>query len=437
MASNLQNKSPLTREFPLEFLQSITNNFSEDRIIGEGGFAVVYKGVLDNGEEIALKKLTHTGTEDTKFADEFNNIVRARHQNIVQYVGYCYHPGRWIEHNQQYVFGHEPTRILCFEYLHGGDLGRHLSAEEQPCGLDWQTCYKIIRGVCAGLKYLHSVDIYHLDLKPANILLDNNMMPKIGDFGISRVLPSSKTITTKPGTLIGTMGFMPPEYIDKQEISSKYDMFSLGAILIQIMAGRKNYCDCGSVPSENFIDLVCEIWRKKVHPAMWSHTWKEVKACIRIALRCLEYDRHKRPTIREVVDELNRIDIEDIVDELDRIDIDISSVRDEAINLQSRVALAYNHYKNSASIGAHASSSQLNFALNPMDYEHESVMRNPESHAIGGHADVLQTNQGHRFQNPNLRWTFDEVACVVRWNVCMRTSNSGKLFLMHVVVGLS
>uniref|UniRef100_N1QS09 Cysteine-rich receptor-like protein kinase 41 n=1 Tax=Aegilops tauschii TaxID=37682 RepID=N1QS09_AEGTA len=312
MASNLQNKSPLTREFPLEFLQSITNNFSEDRIIGEGGFAVVYKGVLDNGEEIALKKLTHTGTEDTKFADEFNNIVRARHQNIVQYVGYCYHP-----------------------------------AEEQPCGLDWQTCYKIIRGVCAGLKYLHSVDIYHLDLKPANILLDNNMMPKIGDFGISRVLPSSKTITTKPGTLIGTMGFMPPEYIDKQEISSKYDMFSLGAILIQIMAGRKNYCDCGSVPSENFIDLVCEIWRKKVHPAMWSHTWKEVKACIRIALRCLEYDRHKRPTIREVVDELNRIDIEDIVDELDRIDIDISSVRDEAINLQSRVALAYNHYKNS------------------------------------------------------------------------------------------
>ncbi|KAF7076250.1 hypothetical protein CFC21_080934 [Triticum aestivum] len=402
MASNLQNKSPLTREFPLEFLQSITNNFSEDRIIGEGGFAVVYKGVLDNGEEIALKKLTHTGTEDTKFADEFNNIVRARHQNIVQYVGYCYHPGRWIEHNQQYVFGHEPTRILCFEYLHGGDLGRHLSAEEQPCGLDWQTCYKIIRGVCAGLKYLHSVDIYHLDLKPANILLDNNMMPKIGDFGISRVLPSSKTITTKPGTLIGTMGFMPPEYIDKQEISSKYDMFSLGAILIQIMAGRKNYCDCGSVPSENFIDLVCEIWRKKVHPAMWSHTWKEVKACIRIALRCLEYDRHKRPTIREVVDELNRIDIEDIVDELDRIDIDISSVRDEAINLQSRVALAYNHYKNSASIGAHASSSQLNFALNPMDYEHESVMRNPESHAIGGHADVLQTNQGHRFQNQNL-----------------------------------
>ena len=82
---------------------------------------------MDNGEEIALKKLTHIGPEDTKFADEFNNIIRAHHQNIVQYVGYCYHPGRWIEHNEQYIFVHEPTRILCFEYLHRGDLERHLS----------------------------------------------------------------------------------------------------------------------------------------------------------------------------------------------------------------------------------------------------------------------------------------------------------------------
>ena len=80
-----------------------------------------------------------------------------------------------------------------------------ISTEEQPCRLDWHTCYKIIKGVCAGLNYLHSGNIYHLDLKPANILLDNNMMPKIGDFGISRIFPSTKTITPTTRTLIGTV----------------------------------------------------------------------------------------------------------------------------------------------------------------------------------------------------------------------------------------
>ncbi|KAM3280134.1 hypothetical protein ACQJBY_047117 [Aegilops geniculata] len=352
MESNLVDTTHTTREFTLDFLRHITNNLSEDRIIGKGGFAVVYKGVLDNGEEIALKKLSHIGPEDTKFADEFNNIIRAHHQNIVQYVGYCYHPGNWMKLDEKYIFAHEPIRILCFEYLHGGDLERHLS-DEKPCGLDWQTCYKIIKGVCSGLHYLHSVDIYHLDLKPANILLDNNMMPKIGDFGISRIFPSTKTITTATGTLIGTMGFMPPEYINENIISQKYDVFSLGAVIIQIMAGRQSYRDCGRDPSETFIELVCEKWRKKLHPTMSPHSCQQVNACIRIALRCLEDDRQKRPTTREIVIELNRIDMgnlsltEEVVDELKLIDTDFFSLTDKASNLQSRVALAYNHYKNS------------------------------------------------------------------------------------------
>ncbi|XP_037422874.1 probable ion channel POLLUX isoform X2 [Triticum dicoccoides] len=352
MESNLVDTTPTSREFTLDFLRHITNNLSEDRIIGKGGFAVVYKGVLDNGEEIALKKLTHIGPEDTKFADEFNNIIRAHHQNIIQYVGYCYHPGNWMKLDEKYIFAHEPIRILCFEYLHGGDLERHLS-DEQPCGLDWQTCYKIIKGVCSGLNYLHSVNIYHLDLKPANILLDNNMMPKIGDFGISRIFPSAKTITTATGTLIGTMGFMPPEYINENIISQKYDVFSLGAVILQIMAGRQSYRDCGRDPSETFIELVCEKWRKKLHPTMSPHSCQQVNACIGIALRCLEDDRQKRPTTREIATELNRIDMgnlsltEEVVNELNLIDTEFCSLTDKATNLQSRVALAYNHYKNS------------------------------------------------------------------------------------------
>ncbi|XBI86299.1 hypothetical protein VPH35_094285 [Triticum aestivum] len=336
MESSLQDASPQPREFRLEFLQRITNNFSEDNIIGEGGFGVVYKGVLDNGIVIAVKKLTHKGLNDKEFINEFNNIIRARHQNIVQFFGYCYHPGTsWVMHNGQYIFAHEPIRILCFEYLHGGNLESHLS-DEQPCRPDWQTCYKIIKGVCQGLNYLHNghIDsIYHLDLKPANILLGNDMIPKIGDFGISRIFPSTKTVTTTT-RMMGTMGFMPPEYINEQEISPKYDVFSLSAIIIQIMTGRQSYHDSGSVPSEKMIDLVCEKWQK-LHPTMSLQTWEEVKTCIGIALRCLQDDRHKRPTIIEIIDELNRIDIEAL------------SLTIEATNLSSRKASAYNHHNNS------------------------------------------------------------------------------------------
>ncbi|KAF7044968.1 hypothetical protein CFC21_054124 [Triticum aestivum] len=391
MESNLQDTSPPPREFPLEVLQRITNNFSDDSIIGEGGFGVVYKGVLENGKEVALKKLTRKGFDDTEFTNEFNNIIRAHHQNIVQFVGYCYHPGSWIMHNGKYVFAHEPTRILCFEYLHGGNLESHLS-DQEPCRPDWQTCYKIIKGVSQGLDYLHNghIDsIYHLDLKPANILLGNNMIPKIGDFGISRIFPLTKTITTAT-RMMGTIGFMPPEYIKKQEISPKYDVFSFGAIIIQIMAGRQSYRDCGSVPSEKLIELVCDKWRK-LHPTMSSHTCLEVKTCITIALNCLEDDRDKRPTIGEILKELNRIDIETV------------SFTNEATNLQSREALAYNHNNNSGKVGAHDSDNQFKAPSNPTYYQHESVMRRQELCAIGGPSDVTQIDYVHRSRNPNHR----------------------------------
>ncbi|VAI40125.1 unnamed protein product [Triticum turgidum subsp. durum] len=104
-------------------------------------------------------------------------------------------------HNGQYVFAHEPVRILCFEYLHGGNLESYLS-DEEPCSPDWQTCYKIVKGLCEGLNYLHNGHIYHLDIKPTNILLDTNMMSKIGDFGISRIFPSTQTIKTRNLTKI-------------------------------------------------------------------------------------------------------------------------------------------------------------------------------------------------------------------------------------------
>lgn len=307
----MESKSHPTRSAPVDItfrlLEEITHGFSEDQKIGRGGYGEVYKG-MHNGVAIAVKKLHHMpGLDDEQFKKEFNNLMMVHHQNIVALVGYCYEvKHRYIEHNGQYSFAEMAERALCFEYLEGGSLDTHVS--DASSGLDWGTRYKIINGICNGLNYLHTGSkdpIYHMDLKPANILLDKDMTPKIGDFGLSRLFASTATFTTKK--MIGTPGYMPPEYINKRKISSKFDVFSLGVIIIQIMAGPQGFSECADVTTEEFIELVHGNWGRRLQPMSW-HTSQEVRTCIEIALRCVEDDREKRPTISEIVDELKRLD---------------------------------------------------------------------------------------------------------------------------------
>ncbi|XP_047047367.1 disease resistance protein RGA5-like [Lolium rigidum] len=309
--NRLHHTSGATSQFEFALLEQITDNFSKDRIIGRGAYGVVYKGVMDNGETIAVKRLSYMPPDhvsEKQFHNECTNLMRVQHQNIVRLVGYCsetHHTS--IEHNGELVFCKENKRALCFEYLQGGSLDKHVS--DEPCSLDWDTCYKIIKGVCEGLNHLHNGykdPIFHLDLKPGNILLDNNMIPKIGDYGLSSLFSTTKTCTTT--TPLGTMGYTPPEFASKQEISSKYDVFSLGVVIIHMIAGRKHYYDHVDTPSK-IIELVCENWEKRLHAMMWSHASQEIKTCIEIALRCVKSDRQERPTISNIVDDLNRIDI--------------------------------------------------------------------------------------------------------------------------------
>ncbi|XP_037466730.1 uncharacterized protein LOC119338510 [Triticum dicoccoides] len=308
MENKLQHTSKTARVFTLKFLQDITDNFSEKRIIGRGGFGIVYKGVLDNGEEIAVKKLScPPELGDEQFKNEVLNLMGVQHQNIVQLIGYCYETqNRVAEYNGERVFAGCDERALCLEYLQG-NLEDHLS--DEPCRLNWSMSYGIIKGICEGLKHLHTGcknPIYHLDLKPENILLDEDMIAKIGDFGLSRLLVSVQSCVTQ--TCIGTLGYMPPEYINKQIITPKFDIFSLGVIVIKIMAGRSGYSRCAHTSSELFIELVHEYWRKRLQATMSADISHEVKTCIEIALKCVESDRVKRPTITQIVDELDKID---------------------------------------------------------------------------------------------------------------------------------
>ncbi|WVZ79687.1 hypothetical protein U9M48_027239 [Paspalum notatum var. saurae] len=261
LESMLQDGSSEPRNLPLQYLRNITDNFSDERLLGEGGFGTVYKGVLSNGETIAVKKLNSSmpGVKDMHFDNEASNLTRLKHPNVVLLVGWCYETENiYVEYNGKYICAEKSERLLCLEYMPNGSLREFLS--DEASGLGWDIRHKIIEGICYGLHYLHeewqdNVPLVHMDLKPANILLDNNMVPKIADFGLSRLFDETKTWTCTISR-DGTLGYMAPEYINRGLISTKSDIFSLGVIILEIVTGHRDYPDETGIPSQEFIELV-------------------------------------------------------------------------------------------------------------------------------------------------------------------------------------
>ncbi|CAL4994030.1 unnamed protein product [Urochloa decumbens] len=301
-------------DVPFHILREITDDFSEERKLGEGSFGVVYKGVTKNGAEVAVKMLRNANLDHKQFQNEFYNLRKLKHQNIVEVLGYCYETEQkpFIIPDGNKVFVDETYRALCLEYLHNGSLQGHLSDEFS--GLDWHTRFRIIKGTCEGLKYIHEdleEPIYHLDLKPDNILLDKHMVPKIADFGLSRICGKELTRTTQ--NPYGTFGYQPPEYIDKGEISGKFDIFSFGVVMIRIVSGHKGYPSCMDTPLDEFKDHVRRNWRNRLQPTCSSDSsleayCKQVEACTQIALDCVQKDSHKRPNLVKITEKLNEIE---------------------------------------------------------------------------------------------------------------------------------
>ncbi|KAM3271516.1 hypothetical protein ACQJBY_041985 [Aegilops geniculata] len=314
MTNNLQHVvSVMPRVIPFRALQEITNNFSEEQVVGHGGYGEVYKGIYE-GEEIAVKKLylmPYLGVAYSKqFDNELLNLMSVQHQNIIKLIGYCYEVYNELTLlEERYVYVESEQRFLCFEYMSRGSLDRHLSDESG--GLDWHTRYKIILGVSEGLNFLHNGPkgpVYHLDLKPANILLDNSWMPKIGDFGLSRLVASTKSHNTVDR--IGTYPFMPPEYIVAGTISKKYDVFSLGVTIIQIIAGPEGYAKYKDTSSQAFTELVHMNWRGRIEGTSThvEECCQQVQKCIKIASDCVEHDKDRRPTIGSIMQTLEQIE---------------------------------------------------------------------------------------------------------------------------------
>uniref|UniRef100_A0A368UHH2 Cysteine-rich receptor-like protein kinase 2 n=1 Tax=Glycine max TaxID=3847 RepID=A0A368UHH2_SOYBN len=217
-------KGPVNYKF--KDLKVATKNFSAENKLGEGGFGAVYKGTLKNGKIVAIKKLVlgKSSKMEDDFESEVKLISNVHHRNLVRLLGCC-------------TKGQE--RILVYEYMANSSLDKFLFGDKGV--LNWKQRYDIILGTARGLAYLHEefhVSIIHRDIKTANILLDDDLQPKIADFGLARLLPRDRShLSTK---FAGTLGYTAPEYAMQGQLSEKADTYSYGIVVLEIISGQKS-----------------------------------------------------------------------------------------------------------------------------------------------------------------------------------------------------
>ncbi|CAK8561788.1 unnamed protein product [Lathyrus sativus] len=209
-------------------ISEATMDFSSENKLGQGGYGPVYKGILPTGQEIAVKRLSkNSGQGIVEFKNELVLISELQHTNLVQLIGCCIH---------------EEERILIYEYMPNKSLDFYLFDSTKRKLLDWKKRLNIIEGISQGLLYLHKysrLKIIHRDLKASNILLDENMNPKISDFGMARMFTQQESIVNT-NRIVGTYGYMSPEYAMEGICSTKSDIYSFGVLLLEIVCGRKN-----------------------------------------------------------------------------------------------------------------------------------------------------------------------------------------------------
>jgi serine/threonine protein kinase len=315
----------LPKQLPYDFLKKITNDFAEDRKISGGPFGTLYKGIVPgigpkDDKVISVKKLQENAPmpPNKTFNNEVQNVMALKHVNIVELVGFCCETQKkLVQFDKRYIMADITESLLCYEHLPMGSLKVNLfgakAAEVAASRKDWDSRFKIIKGICQGLRFLHTLDIpiIHMDLKPENILLDANMVPKIADFALSRVFGQEQTrLCTQ--TVVGSYGYMAPEYLYRGEISAQSDIYSLGVIMMEITTREQNSSGNDQPSARKFIEKVQNTWDKEQHIASKYYSLgpqglQQVKLCIKIALECVSIDRKQRPTIVEIVERLNGI----------------------------------------------------------------------------------------------------------------------------------
>ncbi|KAF2310399.1 hypothetical protein GH714_009087 [Hevea brasiliensis] len=235
--------------FTFSEIKSATRNFSCENRLGEGGYGPVYKGKLARGQEIAVKRLSKTSHQGLKeFKNEVKLTAKLQHINLVRLFGFCTERGE---------------KMLIYEYMPNKSLDLYLFDPNRRLKLNWEQRIHIIEGIAQGLLYLQEYSnftIIHRDIKASNILLDNKMKPKISDFGMARIV-QKECKETKTGHIVGTYGYVPPEYVRHGMYSMKYDVYSFGVLLLQIISGKKNNCFYGWGENLNLLEYAYDLWK--------------------------------------------------------------------------------------------------------------------------------------------------------------------------------
>ncbi|CAL9079462.1 unnamed protein product [Musa textilis] len=285
--------SPWNLFIDLKTLEVATDDFSESNLLGQGGFGPVYKGVLENGQEIAVKKLSLTSRQGVReFTNEVKLLLKVQHRNLVSLLGCC------IASDQ---------KMLVYPYFPNRSLDHFLFGNSSAATLDWSKRFEIIGGVAKGLLYLHEespVKIIHRDIKASNILLDDQLIPKIADFGMARLFQGDDT-HVNTFKISGTYGYMAPEYAMNGYLSAKADVFSFGVLVLEIVSGRKNLDKRLDEEKSDLLSYAWKVFQKGkaleiMDPTIPSGNGDEAALCIQIALLCCQAVLSDRPDMYTV-----------------------------------------------------------------------------------------------------------------------------------------
>lgn len=283
--------------FTYEELMEITQGFSRQNIIGEGGFGCVYKGWLPDGKLVAVKQLkAGSGQGDREFKAEVEIISRVHHRHLVSLVGYS------IAENQ---------RLLIYEFVPNKTLEHHLHEKGLPV-LEWTKRVKIALGSAKGLAYLHEdchPKIIHRDIKSANILLDNAFEAQVADFGLAKLTNDANThVSTR---VMGTFGYLAPEYASSGKLTDRSDVFSFGVVLLELITGRKPVDATQPLGDESLVEWARPLLiqaletgdlSELVDPRLEKNYLEgEMLRMIEAAAACIRHSAAKRPRMVQVV----------------------------------------------------------------------------------------------------------------------------------------
>ncbi|XP_061983728.1 G-type lectin S-receptor-like serine/threonine-protein kinase At4g27290 [Populus nigra] len=293
--SNLRKENLDLPLFDLYTLAGATMDFSEDSKLGEGGFGPVYKGTLKDGREIAVKRLSKFSRQGLdEFTNEVKHIVELQHRNLVKLLGCC------IERDE---------KMLVYEFLSNKSLDFFIFDETHRLQLDWPKRYNVIKGIARGLLYLHQdsrLRVIHRDLKASNVLLDHEMNPKISDFGLARSFGGNET-EANTNKVMGTYGYISPEYAFDGLYSTKSDVFSFGVLVLEIVSGNRNR---GFSHPDHQLNLLGHAWRLFLEgkplelvseSIIESCNLFEVLRSIHMGLLCVQENPVDRPSMSYVV----------------------------------------------------------------------------------------------------------------------------------------